>query len=86
MVVVVPAGKLGVILANRHDGQGTIVSEIRESSPLYRMLTPGDKLVAVDDVDVQGMVVSQITSLMASRADRERRLTVITSVPLQYIT
>lgn len=84
MVVVVPAGKLGVILANRHDGQGTIVSEIRESSPLYRMLTPGDKLIAVDDDDVQGMVVSQITSLMASRADRERRLTVITSVPQQY--
>lgn len=84
IVVIVPAGKLGVILANRHDGRGTVVSEIRESSPLYRMLSPGDKLVAVDDDDVAGMVVSQITSLMASRADRERRLTVITSVPQQY--
>jgi hypothetical protein len=84
IVVAVPPGKLGVILANRHDGKGTVVSEIRESSPLFRMLSPGDKLVGVDDDDVADMVVSQITSLMASRADRERRLTIITSVAQQY--
>ena len=84
IVVIVPPGKLGVILANRHDGKGTVVSEIRETSPLFRMLSPGDKLVAIDSDDVTNMVVSQITSLMASRADRERRLTVITSVPQQY--
>lgn len=84
IVVMVPPGKLGVILANHHDGKGTVVAEIRESSPLHRMLSPGDKLVAIDDEDVTGMVVSQITSLMASKADRERRLTVITSVAQQY--
>lgn len=84
LVVMVPPGKLGVILANRHDGKGTVVSEIRDSSPLHQMLLPGDKLIGVDDVDVTCMVVSQITSLMASRADRERRLTVVTSVAQQY--
>lgn len=84
IVVLVPPGKLGVILANRHDGKGTVVSEVRETSPLFRMLSPGDKLVAIDNEDVTNMVVSQITSLMASRADKERRLTVITSVPQQY--
>ena len=79
MVVVVPPGKLGVILANRHDGKGTVISEVRESSPLFRILSHGDKLVAVDDDDVTNMVVSQIISLVASRADRERRLTILTS-------
>lgn len=83
MVVVVPPGKLGVILANRSNGKGTVVSEIRESSPLYQMLSPGDKLIGVDDEDVTSMVVSQITSLMASRANRERRLTIITSLVQQ---
>lgn len=44
MVVVVPPGKLGVILADRHDGKGTVVSEVRSSSAMSGMLTPGDKL------------------------------------------
>jgi hypothetical protein len=83
IVVLVPPGKLGVILANRHDGKGTVVSEVRDHSSLKGMLSPGDKLVAVDGEDVTGMVVSQITSLMASKAERERRLTVITSVSAQ---
>ena len=84
IIVVVPKGKLGVILANRHDGNGTVVSEVREHSSLKGMLSPGDRLVAVDGEDVTGMLVSQITSLMASKADQERRLTVITSIPQQY--
>jgi C-terminal processing protease CtpA/Prc len=83
LVVMVPPGRLGVILTNHHDGHGTVVSEIRESSPLYHMLSPGDILIGVDDDDVTSMVVSQIISLMASRADRERRLTVITSIAQQ---
>jgi hypothetical protein len=83
IVVLVPPGKLGVILANRHDGKGTVVSAVRDHSSLKGMLSPGDKLVAVDGEDVTGMVVSQITSLMASKAERERRLTVITSVSAQ---
>ena len=85
IVVVVPPGKLGVILANRHDGKGTVVSEIRDHSALKGMLSPGDKLVAVDGEDVTGMVVSQITSLMASKAEKERRLTVVTSIAQQHL-
>jgi hypothetical protein len=85
IVLVVPPGKLGVILANRHDGKGTVVSEIRDHSALKGMLSPGDKLVAVDGEDVTGMVVSQITSLMASKAEQERRLTVVTSIAQQHL-
>jgi hypothetical protein len=85
IVVVVPPGKLGVILANRHDGKGTVISEIRDHSALKGMLSPGDKLVAVDGEDVTFMVVSQITSLMASKAEKERRLTVVTTIAQQHI-
>lgn len=81
IVVMVPPGKLGVILANRHDGKGTVVAELRPNSPLEGMLSPGDKLVQVDDVQVDSLAwtCSQITSLIAKRANQERRLTVITS-------
>lgn len=44
IIVVAPPGKLGVILANRHNGTGTVVSELRGSSPLRGALFPGDKL------------------------------------------
>lgn len=35
--------------------------------------------VAIDGEDVSGMVVSQITALMASKAAAERKLTVLTN-------
>ena len=35
--------------------------------------------VAIDEVDVNSLNVSQITALMSKRSDRERRLTVVTS-------
>jgi hypothetical protein len=79
VVVVVPPGKLGVILANRRDGIGTVVAEVKNSSALKGALTPGDKLVAIDGVDVTGMVVAEITSMMAAKSSQERHLTVITS-------
>jgi hypothetical protein len=80
VVVMAPPGKLGVILADRHDGKGTVVSELRPNSPLEGALSPGDKLVAVDDiqVDSNAWTCSQITSLIAKRAGAERRLTVLT--------
>ena len=80
VVVVAPPGKLGVILANRKDGSGTVISEVRPTSALNGSLLPGDKLVAVDGQDVTGMVVSDITRIMKKHADQERRLTVITSL------
>ncbi|KAG7369301.1 hypothetical protein IV203_032044 [Nitzschia inconspicua] len=78
IVVLAPPGKLGVILANRHDGKGTVVAELRPGSPLEGMLSPGDKLVAVDSRNVEHLDCSQITSLIAASADHDRCLTVVT--------
>lgn len=44
VVVVVPPGRLGVVLADRHDGRGTMVREVRPTSALAGMISPGDKL------------------------------------------
>jgi hypothetical protein len=80
IVVLVPPGKLGVVLANRRGNKGTMIAEIRRTSVLHRMISQGDRLVAVDGEDVTGMTISQITALMASKANLERRLTILTSV------
>ncbi|CAB9502704.1 expressed unknown protein [Seminavis robusta] len=80
VIVEVPPGKLGVILANRHDGRGTVVSEVRPDSSLKGMLSPGDKLVAIDGEDVQGFSVNEITEIMTKKHNMERLLTVITSM------
>jgi hypothetical protein len=44
VVLVVPPGKLGVVLANRHDGKGTVVAEVRPHSSMRGVLSPGDRL------------------------------------------
>jgi hypothetical protein len=79
VLVLVPSGKLGVILTDNHDGKGTVINSIKNGSPVDGILKQGDKLIAVDDVKVEKLSCSQITSLIASRADRERRFTVITN-------
>jgi len=80
VLVVVPPGRLGVILADHHNGQGTTISSIKPESPVAGILKPGDRLVAVDEIAVVDMSCSQITSLIAARASKERRFTVMTTV------
>ena len=86
VIVVAPPGKLGVTLADHHDGQGIIVAEVGPHSSMKGKLAPGDKLIAIDDDDVSNMVVNQITSMMASRASKERRLTLLTKTVVDLRT
>uniref|UniRef100_A0A7S4HSF2 PDZ domain-containing protein n=1 Tax=Odontella aurita TaxID=265563 RepID=A0A7S4HSF2_9STRA len=78
ITVEAPPGRLGVILANRSDGKGTVVSALRTSSPLAGKLNPGDRLEAVDGEDVSEMKVSEVTAIMARKSDRKRTLSVVT--------
>ncbi len=74
-----PAGRLGIILANKADARGTVVSGVRSNSALVDRITPGDRIVAIDGEDVSLMTVSEITTIMARKADFERTLTVLTT-------
>mmetsp|Transcript_10657 Transcript_10657/g.15983 ORF Transcript_10657/g.15983 Transcript_10657/m.15983 type:complete len:789 (-) Transcript_10657:94-2460(-) len=82
MNVNVPPGKLGVILADKADNKGTIVSDVRTNSVLYGKIFPGDRIVAIDGEDVSRMTVAEITALMARKAAYDRVLTIVTSVKL----
>ena len=79
--VVAPPGKLGIILANKADSKGTVVSGVRTSSVLVDRISPGDRIVAIDGEDVSRMTVSEITTIMSRKAEYERRLTVLTASP-----
>jgi hypothetical protein len=77
--VVAPPGKLGIILANKADSKGTVVSGVRTSSVLADKISPGDRIVEIDGEDVSRMTVSEITTIMARKGEFERTLTILTT-------
>lgn len=77
--VTAPAGKLGIILANKTDAKGTVVSGVRTTSVLASKITPGDRIIAIDGEDVSTMTVSEITAIMARKNDFERVLSILTT-------
>jgi hypothetical protein len=79
ITVLAPPGKLGIILANKADAKGTVVSGVRTSSVLADKISPGDRIVAIDGEDVSLMTVSEITTIMARKSEFERTLTVLTT-------
>jgi C-terminal processing protease CtpA/Prc len=79
VTVVAPPGKLGIILANKADSKGTVVSGVRTSSVLAEKISPGDRIVAIDGEDVSRMTVSEITTIMSRKSDYERTLTILTT-------
>mmetsp|Transcript_18400 Transcript_18400/g.52750 ORF Transcript_18400/g.52750 Transcript_18400/m.52750 type:complete len:1039 (+) Transcript_18400:807-3923(+) len=79
VTVVAPPGKLGIILANKTDSKGTVVSGVRTSSVLADKVSPGDRIIAIDGEDVSRMTVSEITTIMARKSEFERILTVLTT-------
>lgn len=84
--IVAPPGKLGIILANKADSKGTVVSGVRTSSVLVDRISPGDRIIAIDGEDVSRMTVSEITTIMSRKAEYERRLTILTASGLKATT
>jgi hypothetical protein len=79
-MVVAPAGRLGIVVDTTLEG--AVVHSIKPDSPLQALLSVGDIIAAVDDVDTKGMDAASITSLMAAKANPERTLTVLSNDPL----
>mmetsp|Transcript_23757 Transcript_23757/g.34040 ORF Transcript_23757/g.34040 Transcript_23757/m.34040 type:complete len:814 (-) Transcript_23757:101-2542(-) len=75
--VIAPSGKLGLILANKSDGKGTVVSGVRSGSALSESMSIGDRIVAVDGEDVSLMNVAELTTIMTRKSDFERKLSVM---------
>jgi C-terminal processing protease CtpA/Prc len=74
-VILAPKGKLGVVIdTTKH---GPVVFQVKDGSPLQGAVFPGDRIIAIDDIDTTGKTASNITTIMASKAFSERRITVV---------
>ncbi|KAL9189202.1 hypothetical protein ACHAXT_011692 [Thalassiosira profunda] len=70
-----PPGKIGVAI-DVVNGQ-PVVHKVRRGSPVENLLRPNDVLVAIDDEDASCMSAADVTSMMARRMDRVRKITFI---------
>lgn len=71
-IVYGPAGRLGIVLDNPDDN-GPVVYVIKENSPLMDLMEVGDRLVAVDEVDVRRMTPTKASKLISKRSGNPMR-------------
>ena len=78
--VAIPAGRVGCIIDSSSE-TGPYICEMHEFSPLKNEIQVGDRILAVDDEDVQGMSAISVSKLLGSRSENEqRKLTVLREV------
>ena len=75
-----PKGKLGLVIDTPSSSATPIVHAIKDTCPIRDEIYVGDKLVAVDDVDVRDMCAVDVSKLIGNRSgQRRRKLTIIRS-------
>lgn len=79
MEIYAPPGVLGVVI-DTPGGGSPVVHAIKDTCPIRREIYVGDKLVAVDDVDVRSMSAVDVSKLISKKSGQaKRKLTVIRS-------
>jgi hypothetical protein len=76
LVVYAPRGKLGLIIDSPDRGPA-MVHKCKEWSPIYDEIWCGDRIVAVDDVDVRGMPALRVSKIIGGASHRTRKIAVI---------
>jgi len=71
--VVAPAGRLGVVVDTPTNGGPSYVIDLRDDSPLLGQVHLGDKIIAVDDDDVQQMSAMDVSKLLARKSRNPQR-------------
>lgn len=75
-----PPGKLGVVIDTPNDG-APVVHAIKDSSPIADKLQVGDKLIAVDDENVETMTAIKVSKLISRKsANSTRKLSIVRTV------
>lgn len=71
--IIAPAGRLGVTIDTSPGGGPATVCEVEPASPLLGEIQLGDKIVAVDDEDIQRQTATSVSNLLGSKRRNERR-------------
>ncbi len=76
--ILAPPGKLGVIVDTPPQGGCAYVAEIRDSCPIREDIHLDDRIIAVDDKDVQRMSATTICKLLERKSENaQRKITVL---------
>jgi hypothetical protein len=70
-----PPGKLHIVIHSTKDGPA--VHSVKEGSSLEGHIFPGDLIISVDNVDTRSYTAEEVMEMMASKSDRERKITVL---------
>lgn len=70
-----PPGKLHIVIHSTKDGPA--VHTVKEGSSLEGHIFPGDLIISVDNVDTRSFTAEQVMKMMASKSDKERKITVL---------
>jgi PDZ domain len=83
IVIEAPAGKLGVVIDTPDEG-APVVHAVKDSSVIADQIQVGDKLIAVDDIDVRSMTAIKVSKLISKKSGNPvRRLTVVRSLQME---
>jgi hypothetical protein len=80
LIVYAPPGKLGLILDSPDPGPA-MVYKCKTWSPIRDMVRNGDRIVAVDDVDVRAMHAVRVSKLLSGTSHRTRKIAVVRYLP-----
>ena len=81
--IVAPSGKLGVVLVSPVPPEPpgpAFVYNVRADSPIAGRVELGDRIFAVDGVDVRGMSAEDVSKLLGSKNTKSRRITLLREV------
>jgi len=74
-VVKVPPGGIGIMIESDGSCVGSVVTMIGGSSVLAGRVSYGDRLIAVDNIDVRALNAQEVLSIVARKSKYERTLT-----------
>mmetsp|Transcript_32415 Transcript_32415/g.47780 ORF Transcript_32415/g.47780 Transcript_32415/m.47780 type:complete len:453 (+) Transcript_32415:2-1360(+) len=76
--IIAPSGALGLVLGTIGPEGGPIVKDVKPESQLLGKVQAGDKIVAIDDVDVQTSKHSHVIQLLRNNSTSdERKITIL---------
>eukprot|EP00539_Tryblionella_compressa_P018388 CAMPEP_0178866086 /NCGR_PEP_ID=MMETSP0747-20121128/4765_1 /TAXON_ID=913974 /ORGANISM="Nitzschia punctata, Strain CCMP561" /LENGTH=935 /DNA_ID=CAMNT_0020532935 /DNA_START=70 /DNA_END=2877 /DNA_ORIENTATION=- len=70
-----PPGKLHIVIHSTKDGPA--VHTVKAGSSLEGHIFPGDLIISVDNIDTRSFTAEQVMKMMASKSDKERKITVL---------
>lgn len=83
LVIIAPAGKLGVVIDTPDDG-APVVHAVKDTSVIADQIQVGDKLVAVDDDDVRSMTAIRVSKLISKKSNNpSRKLTIVRRIIME---